>query len=119
MATLSEYTDPRLVALYDALNRFAADTAFYIGLATELSASSMVDIGCGTGLPTCKLAHRGHGMTGVDPSRAMLDVARRRPGGEHVRWIEGDASRLYEAQADLAIMLHREPGIGQRLRQFR
>lgn len=34
----------------------------------------------------------------------MLDVARHRPGGECVRWIEGDAGRLDEAQADLAIM---------------
>ena len=34
----------------------------------------------------------------------MLEVARRRPGGEYVRWIEGDASQLEESQADLAIV---------------
>lgn len=43
-------------------------------------------------------------MTGVDPSSGMLGVARHRPSGECVRWIEGDASQLDEAQADLAIM---------------
>ena len=44
-------------------------------------------------------------MIGVDPSRAMLEVARNRPGGDRVRWIEGDASRLDgSAAADLVIM---------------
>ncbi|MGH2751246.1 MAG: class I SAM-dependent methyltransferase [Actinomycetota bacterium] len=104
MATFQEYTDPRLVAVYDTLNPFAVDTAFYIELATELSASWIIDIGCGTGLLTCELARRGHQMIGVDPSGAMLDVARARPGGELVRWVEGDASRLDQSQVDLAIM---------------
>jgi hypothetical protein len=43
-------------------------------------------------------------MIGVDPSRAMLDVARRRPGGGLVRWIEGDAGAIDVAGADLVIM---------------
>ncbi len=104
MGTFGEYGDPRLVAVYDTVNPFAAGTAFYIRLAAVLSASSIIDIGCGTGLLTCELARRGYRMTGVDPSGAMLDVARHRPGGERVRWIEGDASQLDEADADLAIM---------------
>lgn len=104
MAAFEEYTDPRLVALYDLWDPSRADTAFYLGLAAELSASSIIDIGCGTGLLTCELAQRGHHMTGVDPSPAMLDVARHRPGGELVRWIEGDVSRLDEVEADLVVM---------------
>jgi SAM-dependent methyltransferase len=104
VAPFREYTDPRLVAVYDALNPFAADTEFYIGVATELSASSIIDIGCGTGLLTCELARRSHQVIGVDPSSAMLDVARDRPGGELVQWVEGDASRLDQSLADLAIM---------------
>lgn len=105
MAPFQEFHDPHLVALYDALNPCAADTAaFYIELAAALSASSIIDIGCGTGLLTCELARRGHRMTGVDPSSAMLHVARHRPSHECVRWIEGDASRLDGMQADLAIM---------------
>jgi SAM-dependent methyltransferase len=99
-----EYSDPRLVALYDLWGPSRADLAFYIGLATELPASSVVDIGCGTGLLACELARRGHQVTGVDPSPAMLDVARHRPGGERVRWIEGEAGLLDEAGADLAVM---------------
>jgi ubiquinone/menaquinone biosynthesis C-methylase UbiE len=104
VATFQEFTDPRLVALYDRLNPFAADTAFYMHLAAALSASSIIDIGCGTGLLACELARRGHRMTGVDPSSAMLDLARHRRDGECVQWIQGDATRLDGARADLAIM---------------
>ncbi|MEM5342645.1 class I SAM-dependent methyltransferase [Paraburkholderia azotifigens] len=102
--TDSHYSDPRLVALYDALNPFAADTRFYLDLAARTEASRVVDIGCGTGLLACELAQRGHIVTGVDPSRAMLDVARGRPGGGRVKWIEGDAARLGAMNADLAVM---------------
>lgn len=34
----------------------------------------------------------------------MLDVARQRPGGELVRWVEGDASAVDGPPADLAIL---------------
>ncbi|MBN3757804.1 class I SAM-dependent methyltransferase [Paraburkholderia sp. Tr-20389] len=98
------YTAPRLVALYDALNPFAADTRFYLDLAASTQAAHVVDIGCGTGLLACELAQQGHAVTAVDPSRAMLDVARRRPGAGQVAWIEGDATRLGALDADLAVM---------------
>lgn len=44
-------------------------------------------------------------MTGLDPAAAMLDVARRRPGGDRVRWVETDA-RAFELgeRFDLAVM---------------
>lgn len=48
-----------------------------------------MDIGCGTGEITCALALQGYRVTGVDPAPAMLEVARHRPGGDLVRWIEG------------------------------
>jgi SAM-dependent methyltransferase len=34
----------------------------------------------------------------------MLEVARRRPGGDRVRWLHGDAGLLDEGRADLAVM---------------
>ena len=61
-------------------------------------------MGCGTGLITCELARQGHRVIGVDPAPPMLRVARQRPYGDRVRWIEGDASRLGTPDADLAIM---------------
>lgn len=111
MAGWEEFTDPRLVALYDLWGPSRPDLAFYLGLAAELSASSVVDVGCGTGLLACELARRGHEVTAVDPSPAMLDVARVRPGGERVRWIEGDASLLDEAGAELAVMTAHVPQV--------
>lgn len=98
------YTDARLVALYDALNPFAADTAFYLHLAATLPRAPIVDIGCGTGLLASELARRGYDVTGIDPARAMLEVARQRPGGAKVRWIEGDANVAAPSSAGLALM---------------
>lgn len=104
MAGFEEFTDPRLVAVYDLWDPVRTDTPFYVDLATELAASSVVDVGCGTGYLACELARHGHRVTGVDPSRPMLDVARRRPNGNLVRWIDGDASRLGDDEYDLAVM---------------
>lgn len=98
------YGDPRLVGLYDLLNPAAADTAFYLDLAQSSGADRVLDIGCGTGLLSCALADRGHDVTGIDPSPAMLAVARSRAGGERVTWIEGDAGMARRGAADLAVM---------------
>jgi len=97
------YDDPRFVALYDALNPCAPDTAFYLALAQP--AGHIVDLGCGTGLLACELAKRGHRVTGIDPSAHMLRVARARPQGDEVTWIEGDATALpFVGAADLLVM---------------
>ena len=61
------------------------------GLAAEVGARHIVDLGCGTGLITCDLARRGYRMIGVDPSAGMVALARQRAGGEQVRWIVGGA----------------------------
>ena len=87
----SEFSDPRLVAVYDTVNPIAEYETFYLDLAAKLSASSIIDIACGTGLLTCELAKRGHRLIGVDPSNAMLALARRRACGGQVEWFEGDA----------------------------
>ncbi|WP_438395875.1 class I SAM-dependent methyltransferase [Caballeronia sp. DA-9] len=97
------YTDPRLVALYDTLNPAAADTAFYLALAA--GKRHVIDLGCGTGLLACELAAQGARVIGVDPARAMLQVARKRLHAGQVDWIEGDAGALaLLPPADLALM---------------
>jgi len=101
---LSEFSDLRLVAVYDTVNPIAEYETFYLDLAAKLSASSIIDIRCGTGLLACELAKCSHRLIGVEPSNAMLALARRRHCGEQVEWIEGDALRLGEVGADLAIM---------------
>ncbi|WP_269931456.1 class I SAM-dependent methyltransferase [Aminobacter sp. HY435] len=98
------YHDPRLAAVYDALNPLGDDSAFYLEMAGA-EPRTILDMGCGTGLLTTALAARGHLVTGADPAAAMLDIARQRPHGDRVKWIESDAARLdLEARFDLIVM---------------
>ena len=98
------YVDPRLVELYDSANPRGADTDFYIQLAADLNAHTILDLGCGTGLLTRELAVGDRQVIGIDPAPAMLAVARRQPSTEQVRWIEGDSSAMGRPDADLVIM---------------
>ena len=98
------YGDPRLVQLYDADNPDGPDHDFYRALADRLDARTIVDLGCGTGLLTHTLARPGRTVIGIDPSAAMLEQARQRPGSQQVDWRLGDSSAIGAAAADLAIM---------------
>ncbi|MFA7337050.1 MAG: class I SAM-dependent methyltransferase [Candidatus Obscuribacterales bacterium] len=116
----SEFSDPCLVAIYDTVNPIAEYRAFYIELAAKLAGarqvSSIVDIGCGSGQLTCELAKQGHHLIGVEPSSAMLNLARRRTATDlvaaeltaadigTVEWIHGGAQSLGAFDADLAVM---------------
>ncbi len=98
------YADARLAALYDALNPPGAEQAFYLSLAAG-SPIRVLDMGCGTGWLACGFAAAGHDVTGADPAAAMLAVARGRPGGGRVRWIEADAAGLPDGPGfDLIVM---------------
>jgi SAM-dependent methyltransferase len=98
------YVDPRLVELYDIENTRGADTDFYLRLAADLDARTILDLGCGTGLLTRELAVDDRQVAGVDPAPAMLAYARRQSGAERVQWIEGDSSARGRAEADLVVM---------------
>jgi SAM-dependent methyltransferase len=103
--TLSaEFSDPRLAAIFDTVNSIEGYKGFYLDLAAELAPQSILDVGCGTGRLTCELARKGFQLIGLDPSPALLDQARRRPGCENVRWVDGYLDQLTDARADLAIM---------------
>lgn len=103
MADVS-YSDPRLAAVYDALNPSGEDTAFYLDMAGG-NPLTILDMGCGTGQVAVELARRGHTVNGADPASAMLAIARDRPGGEGVTWIESDAAGLTtDARFDLIVM---------------
>jgi SAM-dependent methyltransferase len=97
--------DPRLTALYDTECLGRRDDGFYSRLTGTVGARSVVDIGCGTGAFAIDLAGRGCRVIGVDPAQAMLDIARSRPGGEHVQWVHGDASDVPSAVAELVVMM--------------
>lgn len=85
------YSDPALVAFYDVESSDRVDFDFCRRFARGYR--SMLDLGCGTGELAASLSE-GREVFGVDPAGAMLDVARRRPGGEAVAWVEGDARHV-------------------------
>lgn len=98
------YDDPRLAVVYDIDNPAGPDHDYFRRVADEMGASRIIDLGCGTGILTVTLAKTGRTVTGIDPSAAMLDRARSRPGGDAVTWIEGTAEAMAPNSADLVIM---------------
>ncbi|GAA0442929.1 class I SAM-dependent methyltransferase [Lentibacillus halophilus] len=63
---------------------------------TKTSVSSIIDLGCGTGQITTRLAESGYHMTGVDYSSDMLTVAKQRADSERVpiQFIQQDLRML-------------------------
>lgn len=98
------FGDPRLAALYDALDPDRSDLLHYLAIVREFSATSVLDVGCGTGVFALMLAEQGFDVTGVDPAAASLDVARAKPSAERVCWILGDATTLPTLAVDVAVM---------------
>lgn len=98
------YEDSRLVALYDIDNPDGPDHDFYRSLANETGASSILDLGCGTGMLTVSLARAGRDVIGIDPSAAMLTFAHARPGGDRVEWIQGDSTAIPRTDFDYAVL---------------
>lgn len=82
-----EHLDPEYVAAYDAKTQLDLDAALALlrrhGLGPE---TTLVDLGCGTGLVAAAAASEAGRVVGVDPSPAMLEVARRR--SDAVEWVE-------------------------------
>lgn len=105
-AASTQFSDPHLVAIFDTINSIEGYGGFYLDLARDLAPRTILDIGCGTGLLTCKLARQGYKLVGLEPASALLDQARRRQRCEGVRWVQGyaDPLSLSDVKADLAIM---------------
>jgi SAM-dependent methyltransferase len=98
------FTNPRLVQIYDAFDGKRDDLDLYIGIAKELKARSVLDVGCGTGTLACLLSARGFEVTAIDPAQASLAIARQKPDAEKVRWVLGEAHQLPLLHVDLAVM---------------
>ena len=98
------FEHPRLVAIYDALDPDRSDLDVYAAIASQLGASRVLDLGCGTGTFALLLADGGLEVTGVDPASGSIGVARAKPGAERVHWIHGDATALPPMQVDLVTM---------------
>ncbi len=100
----SLYGDPHLAQFYDIENGWAEDLQHCKNLA--LGCSSVLDLGCGTGLLAASLVQRdGCEAVGVDSAEAMLSIAAKRPGGKRAHWIQGDARNIrLNRQFDLVVL---------------
>ena len=99
-----QFEEPHLAALYDRQfgRESREDFRFYLPLIME--AEAVLDVGCGTGALLHWAREIGHAgrLTGLDPARGMLDVARKR---SDVEWILGDlGSVAWDGEFDLAVM---------------
>ncbi|WP_250003569.1 class I SAM-dependent methyltransferase [Actinoplanes sp. M2I2] len=91
-------------AAYDELNPDDRDHRFYAARAAELGATRVLDLGCGTGALSLRLASGGLTVVGIDPDAGMLRTAARRPGADRVDWRLGYSDRAGTASADFAVM---------------
>jgi SAM-dependent methyltransferase len=82
-----EHLDPAYVAGYDAKTQLDVEAVLALLRGCGLDdAATLVDMGCGTGLLAAAAEAEARRVVGVDPSAAMLEVARRRT--DAVEWVE-------------------------------
>jgi SAM-dependent methyltransferase len=98
------FAERRLAEVYDPLDPDRGDLDTYAAMVDEFGASSVLDIGCGTGTFACLLARRRLTVTALDPAQASLAIARAKPGADRVRWVHGYAADLPPLQVDLVTM---------------
>ncbi|OEU90412.1 methyltransferase [Streptomyces abyssalis] len=102
------FSDPGLAELYDTLcagplRAARDDFGFY--LPYVMSASTVLDIGCGTGELLHMARESGHTgrLCGLDPAEAMLGQARRRR--PDVEWVLGEpGSAGWQGEFELVVM---------------
>ena len=94
----------RLAPLYDAFDGQRHDLPAYVGIADELGAHRVLDVGCGTGSLAILLAGTGRAVVGADPAAASLDVAKSKDTNAAVTRVHTDAAGVLAARADLAAM---------------
>jgi SAM-dependent methyltransferase len=96
------FVDASLACLYDALCGGREDLDFYLPLV--MSARSVLDVGCGTGVLLRRARETGHTgrLCGLDPAEAMLALARRR---RDVDWVLGDLATVsWDRAFELVVM---------------
>jgi ubiquinone/menaquinone biosynthesis C-methylase UbiE len=98
------FEHPRLAQIYDTFDGERDDLDAYLGIAGELGADRVLDVGCGTGCLAIALAESGRTVVGVDPSAASLEVARSKNQPDGITWIHGDITAVPALDADLAVM---------------
>lgn len=100
------FEHPALVAVYDAFEAPRNDLDLYAGIAAELNAATVVDLGCGTGVLARRLARSGIRVVGIDPAEASLARAQKTSDAEslEIEWLQGTSARIPAGDADLITM---------------
>lgn len=95
---MSPSKDPRVAEFYaqtydESVPDWPGELAFYQALASNAKASgqALLEIACGTGRVTIRLAGDGMDTVGLDLSAKMLEVARENSRGiANLRWVQAD-----------------------------
>lgn len=98
------YSDADMAHWYDVQCPWTPRGDFDFYLPWLLAATSVLDVGCGTGTLLKGVRDRGHSgrLIGLDPAEAMLDRARRR---SDVEWVLGDLGTVgWRGEFELAVM---------------
>ncbi len=99
-----EHLEADYVAGYDAKTGLDLEDGLALLRRHGLGAdTTLVDLGCGTGLLAAASASEAGRVVGVDPSPAMLEVARRR--SDAVEWVEA-GFLTYEHAGDSPQLVH-------------
>ncbi|WP_172254369.1 class I SAM-dependent methyltransferase [Saccharibacillus deserti] len=56
--------------------------------------AKVLDLCCGMGRHSLSLAEKGYDVTGMDLSEVLLDEAKKEPGANRIRWVQGDMREL-------------------------
>ena len=90
--------------IYDQINVFSKDRLFYTKLLKQINASTIADVGCGTGRLTKSFAEAGLNITAIDPNEEAIHVAKTKIDAKNVRWVVGDSADLQSHSYDAIIM---------------
>ena len=99
-----QFVEDDLAALYDVFHppKTRDDFSFYLPLI--MAATSVLDVGCGTGALLRWARESGHTgrLCGLDPAQGMLNQARTR---SDIEWVLGDLSSVrWDREFDLVVM---------------
>ncbi|MFD1335832.1 class I SAM-dependent methyltransferase [Oceanobacillus iheyensis] len=90
--------------VYDQVNTFGKDDAFFLSLLKEVNRKNLADLGCGTGRLTIHFAEAGFNITAIDPNREAIELAKTKQTSNQVEWIIGDSRDLKTNTHDVVIM---------------
>ena len=98
------FESPRLAASDGPFDPDRSDLDAYEAMVAGFGATSVLDVGCGTGTLACRLAAKGVTVIGLEPAAASLQVARAKAWADKVRWVCGTVMVLPPLTVDLVTM---------------